>query len=111
MVILNILNLSLNLDNRVSTILVEVKWMMWCLRSKALFDHYISILGIFVSALHNYDAPMFWHDLADDVCSATSLSSFRKKLKLISYHKLTHSRFFACPGVLPMTLTLMSLVS
>ena len=28
-----------------------------------------------------YDAPMIWNDLPDDVCSAKSLSSFRKKLK------------------------------
>ena len=28
-----------------------------------------------------YDAPMIWNDLPDDVHSATSLQSFRKKLK------------------------------
>ena len=28
-----------------------------------------------------YDAPKIWNDLSDDVCSATSLHSFRKKLK------------------------------
>ena len=34
-----------------------------------------------------YDAPMIWNDLPDDVRSAKSLSSFRKKLKTYLFEK------------------------
>ena len=34
-----------------------------------------------------YDAPMIWNDLPDDVLSAKSLSSFRKKLKTYLFEK------------------------
>ena len=34
-----------------------------------------------------YDAPMIWNDLPDDVRSAKSLSSFRKKLKTYLFKK------------------------
>ena len=34
-----------------------------------------------------YDAQMIWNDLPDDVCSAKSLSSFRKKLKTYLFEK------------------------
>ena len=38
-----------------------------------------------------YDVLKSWNDLPDDVHSATSLSSFRKKLKPISLQKHTRS--------------------
>ena len=34
-----------------------------------------------------YDVPMIWNDLPDDVRSAKSLSSFRKKLKTYLFEK------------------------
>ena len=34
-----------------------------------------------------FDAPTFWNDLTDDVCSATNLACFRKKLKSYLFDK------------------------
>ena len=56
------------------------------LRSHTLPLHYISLLSILASALL-YDATMIWNDLPDDVHSATSLHSLRKKLKTDLFEK------------------------
>ena len=65
-VILNILNLTLNQDI-VCTKLIEVNLV--CAATK----HF----GLSFA----YDTPRIWNDLLDDVRSARSLSSFRKKLE------------------------------
>ena len=46
--------------------------------------------SIYKSAKHighsfAYDASMIWNDLPDDVCSATSLHSFRRKLEIFLF--------------------------
>ena len=55
------------------------------------FDSHI-VLFIYMSKKHfglsfAYDAPRIWNDLPDDVRSAKSLSSFRKKLKTYLFEK------------------------
>ena len=72
---------------------------------------YISLKGIF-GLRFAYDAPRIWNDLPDDVHSAKSLSSSKKKLKPISLQKLTHHSFLAggratgkvCPGCISETI-------
>ena len=48
--------------------------------------------SVFKSAKHfghsfAFDAPKIWNDLPQDVCSATSVASFRKKLKTYLFAK------------------------
>ena len=52
-----------------------------------------------------YDAPKIWNDLPDDVRLATSLHSFRRKLKTYLFHKHIHPNF-CFPWFLPVALTL-----
>ena len=85
MLILKILNLFLNLDIMCST-LAEVMPIFWYFRSHTLSKQKICLLSILALALH-YDTPKIWNDLPDDVHSAKSLISFRKKLKTSSLCK------------------------
>ena len=77
-VIQNILYLSLNLDI-MSITHIKVKLMVCSLRSHTLPLQYKPTKHFGLSFV--YDAPKIWNDLDDDVPSATSLHSFRKKLK------------------------------
>ena len=86
MAIQNTLNLSLNPDIvctecQSDGVLLEVPHCASIYKSKTHF-------GLSFA----YDAPRIWNDLPDDVHSAKSLSSFRKKLKTYSLKKLTHPR-------------------
>ena len=55
-----------------------------------------------------YGSPKIWDDLPDDVRSATSLHSFRKRLKTIILHKHIHP-YFCFSWSLSMALTLLCL--
>ena len=74
----NILRLSINLDI-VSITHEKAKLMVCSLRSHNLHLQHISPLSILPSALRMM--LQFWNDLPDDVRLATSLHTFRKKLK------------------------------
>ena len=60
---------------------------------------------IFKSTMHfglscANDAPVIWNNLPDNVYSATSLSSIRKKLKSYLFAKHTNPSFLFLPQVL-----------
>ena len=63
-----------------------------CYQPKSLYKSYPHWSSPHLHFLHfghsfAYDAPRIWNDLPDDVRSAKSLSSFRKKLKTYIFEK------------------------
>ena len=91
-VILNTFNLSVNPDI-VCTKYVEVNMMFCWLRCHTLHRYFI-VQSILATA-------WIWNDLTDDVRSAKSLSSVKKKLKPISLQKkIPTIVFLSCLGLL-----------
>ena len=70
----------------------EVNLRVFCLRSPHFASIYKSKKQFGLSFA--YDAPIIWNDLPDDVRSAKSLSSFRKKLKTYLFEKAYPPQFF-----------------
>ena len=84
----------------VYTILIKVEQRVWCLKSHTFLHQYIGLTKHSGLSLA-HDASMIQNDLPDDVCSATSLSLFRKKLNIYLFAKAFLVFFLVSPNVFP----------